>query len=183
MSKWVSGSTLGLVVVAYAFTAWFLDFEPLARRPWLMFGFVFLLDLVIVALVFADENISPAQSVSGFAVFGLLALWTSKSLSNELLNAALAFYFILPCSIQVFRRYSSAGEAEPHNMGPSTFSRFSRSRLCWCRFSNLRKFPSSSGRSFCWRICSPLRSRCSRPLCCPFWGVIADARRHRRAPL
>ena len=42
----------------------------------------------------ADETISAAQSVAGFAVFGLLALWTPNSLSNELLNAALAFYFI-----------------------------------------------------------------------------------------
>ena len=43
--KWLSGSTLGLVAVALAFTAWFLSFEPLAQRPWLMFGFVFLIDL------------------------------------------------------------------------------------------------------------------------------------------
>ncbi len=94
MNKWLSGSTLGLVALAFAFTAWFLSFTPLALQPWLMFGFVFLVDLVAVALVLLDEKISPAQSVSGFAVFGLLALWTSQSLSNELLNAALAFYFI-----------------------------------------------------------------------------------------
>jgi hypothetical protein len=92
--KWLYGSTLGLVAVALAFTAWFLDFAPLAQRPWLMFTFVFLVDLVAVALTLLDEEISVAQSVSGFAVFGLLALWTAKSLSNELLNAALAFYFI-----------------------------------------------------------------------------------------
>jgi hypothetical protein len=94
MNKWLCGSTLGLVAVALAFTAWFLGFTPLAQRPWLMFSFVFLVDLVAAALVPLDEKMSPAQSVSGFAVFGLLALWTSKSLSNELLNAALAFYFI-----------------------------------------------------------------------------------------
>jgi uncharacterized membrane protein len=59
-----------------------------------MFGFVFVIDLVAVTVTLLDQKISPAQSVSGFAVFGLLALWTSKSLSNELLDAALAFYFI-----------------------------------------------------------------------------------------
>ncbi len=94
MNQWLCGSTLGLVAVALAFTAWFLDFAPLAHRPWLMFSFVFLADLVVVALVPLDQRNSRAQSISGVAVFGLLALWTSKSLSNEVLNAALAFYFI-----------------------------------------------------------------------------------------
>jgi len=94
INQWFSGSSLGLVVVALAFTAWFLDFPPLAQRPWLMFGFVFLIDLVAIAVAWLDEIISPVQSVSGFAVFGLLAFWTANSLSNELLSAGLAFYFI-----------------------------------------------------------------------------------------
>lgn len=94
LNPWLSGSSLGLVAVAFAFTAWFLDFTPLAQRPWLMFSFVFLIDLGAIAFVLLDKKISAAQSVAGFAVFGLLALWTSNSLSNELLNAALAFYFI-----------------------------------------------------------------------------------------
>jgi hypothetical protein len=94
MNYWLSGSTLGLVAVALAFTAWFLDFAPLAQRPWLMFGFVFLIDLIVAALVLLDEKISPAQSIAGLAVFGLLAFWTGQSLSNELLNAALVFYFV-----------------------------------------------------------------------------------------
>jgi hypothetical protein len=94
VNPWLSGSALGLVFVALAFTAWFLDFAPLAQRPWLMFGFVFLVDLVAVALAWLDNRLAAAQAVSGFAVFGLLALWTSESLTNELLNAALAFYFL-----------------------------------------------------------------------------------------
>jgi hypothetical protein len=90
----LSGSGLGLVAVALAMTAWFLDFAPLAQRPWVMFGFVFLIDVVAAALTLLDKRLSAAQSISGFAVFGLLALWTSESLSNELLNAALVFYFL-----------------------------------------------------------------------------------------
>jgi hypothetical protein len=93
-NQWLSGSSLGLAAVALAFTAWFLDFPPLAQRPWLMFGFVFLIDLVAITVAELDEIVSPARSISGFAVFGLLAFWTSESLSNELLNAGLAFYFI-----------------------------------------------------------------------------------------
>ena len=101
-NKWLSGSTLGLVAVALVFTAWFLSFVPLAQRPWLMFGFVFLIDLIVTTLVLLDDEIAPAQPITGLAVFGLLAAWTAKSLNNELLNAALAFYFIFAVVHSVF---------------------------------------------------------------------------------
>src|ERR1035438_4723493 len=67
-----------------------------------MFGFVFLVDLIVTALVLLDDEIAPAQPIAGLAVFGLLAAWTAKSLSNELLNAALAFYFIFAIVHSVF---------------------------------------------------------------------------------
>jgi hypothetical protein len=92
--RWFFGSTFGLVAVALAFTAWFLDFQPLAQRPWLMLGFVFLIDLVVPALVLADATTDIPQSVAGLAVFGLLGFWTQRWLTNELLNAALVFYFV-----------------------------------------------------------------------------------------
>jgi uncharacterized membrane protein len=92
-SPWLSSSALGLVAVALMFTAWFLSFAPLAQRPWLMFGFVFLIDLIAIAIGWLDRSVSPCQPVSGIAVFGLLAFWTQETLSNELLNAALVFYF------------------------------------------------------------------------------------------
>ena len=101
-NKWLSGSTLGLVAVTLAFTAWFLTFVPLAQRPWLMFGFVFLIDLIVTTLVLLDDEIAPAQPIAGLAVFGLLTAWTAKSLNNELLNAALAFYFIFAIVHSVF---------------------------------------------------------------------------------
>ncbi len=91
---WLSGSTLGLAALALAFSGWFLSFQPLAQRPALMFGFVFLIDLGVAALAGADETIAAAQSIAGLAVFGLLAYWTQAWLTQELLNAALAFYFI-----------------------------------------------------------------------------------------
>jgi len=101
-NKWLSGSTLGLAAVALAFTTWFLTFAPLTQRPWLMFGFVFLIDLAVTALVRFDEEIAPAQPIAGLAVFGLLAAWTARSLNNDLLNAALVFYFIFAVVHSVF---------------------------------------------------------------------------------
>src|SRR5208337_5031262 len=57
-----------------------------------------------------EDEIVSAQSIAGLAVFGLLAAWTAHSLSNELLNPALALYFIFAVVHSVFpvllqRRY------------------------------------------------------------------------------
>ncbi|HEX7618095.1 MAG TPA: DUF2339 domain-containing protein, partial [Verrucomicrobiae bacterium] len=91
---WLSGSMLGLAAVALAFTAFFFTFPSLAERPVLLFSFVFLIDLAVAALARLDEKVSPAQPVTGIAVFGLLAIWTAQHLTNELLNPALAFYLV-----------------------------------------------------------------------------------------
>ncbi len=93
-NPWLSGSALGLIAVTFIFAGWFLNFPPLAARPWLMFGFIFLVDLAAIAIALVDETMAIAQTISGFAVFSLLAIWTQMSLSNELLLPALAFYFI-----------------------------------------------------------------------------------------
>jgi len=112
---WLTGAMLGLAGVAFVFTAWFLSFAPLAQRPWLMFGFVFLVDLAVIALAKLDERAALAGPLAGLASFGLLALWTVNSLTNALLNPALIFYFgfavlhsALPLLAQ--RRRGAAGE-------------------------------------------------------------------------
>ena len=91
---WLAGSALGLAAVALAFTGWFLSFAPLAQRPWLMFSFVIVIDLGITAVALLEKRLAPAQSLAGMGVFLLLASWTGMSLTNDLLNAALVFYFL-----------------------------------------------------------------------------------------
>jgi uncharacterized membrane protein len=91
---WLAGSNLALAAVALAFTLFFFDFAPLAQRPVLLFSFVFLIDIAVAALAWLDQKTSIAQPITGLAVFGLLAIWTTNHLTNELLNAALVFYFI-----------------------------------------------------------------------------------------
>jgi hypothetical protein len=119
INPWISGSALGLVAVAFMFTGWFLNFPSLAARPWLMFSFIFLVDLIAIALAVLDENVSIAQTISGFAVFALLGIWTQMSLSNELLIPALTFYFIfavlhsaLPALIQWRRAMANPGSKQ-----------------------------------------------------------------------
>jgi len=102
---WLTGAALGLGVVALTFTVWFLDFPTLAGRPWLMFSFVFLVDVAVTALTVLDTKVTFAQPLAGLAVFGLLAMWTRDSLKNELLNAALVFYLIFAAVHAVFPLY------------------------------------------------------------------------------
>ena len=101
-NHWLSGSILGLAAVTLGFVFAFLTFEPLAHRPWLMFGFVFVIDACVIALVLLDSKVTLAQPVAGIAVFGLLTFWTVNSLTNDFLNAALAFYFIFAVVHAVF---------------------------------------------------------------------------------
>ncbi len=124
-NPWLSGSNLALAGVALAFTVFFFDFAPLAQRPVLLFGFVFLIDLAVAALAWLDEKVSIAQPIAGLAVFGLLALWTSEHLTNELLNAALAFYFVfavfhsaLPALLQHRRGVAAGVSAQLNHFFP-----------------------------------------------------------------
>jgi len=91
---WLSGSMLGLAAVTLGFVFAFFTFEPLAHRPALMFGFVFVVDACVIVLVLLDSKVTLAQPLAGIVVFSLLAFWTVNSLSNDFLNAALVFYFV-----------------------------------------------------------------------------------------
>jgi len=122
---WLAGGNLGLAAVALAFTLFFFDFPPLAQRPVLLFGFVFLIDLAVAALAWLDVKASPAQPVAGLAVFGLLAIWTSQHLTNDLLNPALAFYLVfavfhsaLPAWLQRQRAVKSGVAAQLNHFFP-----------------------------------------------------------------
>jgi uncharacterized membrane protein len=123
---WLAGGNLGLAAVALAFTLFFFDFPPLAQRPVLLFGFVFLIDLAVAGLTWLDEKVSPAQPVAGLAVFGLLTVWTSQHLTNELLDPALAFYLVfavfhsaLPAWLQRQRGVKSGVAAQANHFFPS----------------------------------------------------------------
>jgi hypothetical protein len=100
--RWLSCSALGLVTVALGFALAFLGYASLAQRPWLIFGFIFLIDLVVIALVLLDHEIAPAQPIAGLLVFALLGFWTGNSLSNELLNTGLVLYLVFAILHSVF---------------------------------------------------------------------------------
>jgi uncharacterized membrane protein len=122
---WLAGGSLGLAAVALGFTLFFFAFPPLAHRPILLFSFVFLVDLGVAALGWLNEKASAAQPVAGFAVFALLAFWTVRHLTGDLLNPALAFYLLfavfhtaLPAWRQRRRSVTSATEAQMNHFFP-----------------------------------------------------------------
>ena len=75
---WLSGTALGLAAVALGFTAAFLTFEPLALRPWLIFGFVFLIDLGVMALVLLDKAVAVAQLLAAVRTALLQIAWAAE---------------------------------------------------------------------------------------------------------
>ncbi|HXP61662.1 MAG TPA: DUF2339 domain-containing protein [Dongiaceae bacterium] len=100
--RWLAGAMLGLAAAALVFAGWFLSFAPLAQRPWLMFGFVFLVDLAVAALVLFQAQAALSHPLAGLAVFLLLMVWTGDSLSPALLHPALAYCFIFAVLHSVF---------------------------------------------------------------------------------
>jgi uncharacterized membrane protein len=119
LNWWLAGANLCLASVALAFTLFFFTFPSLAHRPVLLFSFVVIIDIIVAALVWFDDKAFVAHPITGLAVFGLMAIWTSVHLTGELLNSALAFYFIfalfhsaLPAWLQRRGRLITGGAAK-----------------------------------------------------------------------
>jgi uncharacterized membrane protein len=87
-------SALGLGAIALLLGFFFLSFPPLGHRPALLFGYVFLVNLGLLAVVLVDAELAFAAPVAGLVTFSLLAAWTGEYLTIEHLNAALAAYFV-----------------------------------------------------------------------------------------
>lgn len=92
LSRTLCGGAILLGGVAMLATFFFLQFDPLAQRPALIFGYVLFVDLGLLALAFLDEESAPAHSLAGVAAFLLLALWTGDHLTQSHLHVALACY-------------------------------------------------------------------------------------------
>ncbi|HSH95445.1 MAG TPA: DUF2339 domain-containing protein [Roseimicrobium sp.] len=91
----LTGSTLLLSAVALCVGFYFLDFPTLGERPLLIFSYLFIVDLGLLALAVMAPKAVFAQPVGGLALFVQLAVWNTKYLSNERLTAALILYFVL----------------------------------------------------------------------------------------
>jgi len=104
VDRWVSSAAALMPAMAMAFALFVLvrPYAEIANRVWLLFGYVFLADAALLALVWLREEMRPVHLGAGCATFGILALWTMHFLSNATLNVALGAYLLFALLHAVF---------------------------------------------------------------------------------
>lgn len=95
-------AAVGLPAVALGFALFLMNHVAVGARPGLLFGFILAADGLLLALAWLDERLPRLHLVAGLAVFGLLSVWTTRHLSNELLPWALAMYLVFAALHTVF---------------------------------------------------------------------------------
>lgn len=88
-------SALGLLATAMGLAFYFLAFESITDRTFLLYGYVLLLNLAVLALAWIHPRFGVIQTVTAGVTFLHLALWTSYCLRPEMLGSALAVYLVL----------------------------------------------------------------------------------------
>ncbi|PYK06932.1 MAG: hypothetical protein DME66_02930 [Verrucomicrobia bacterium] len=94
MNRELSGSALGLAAVALLSAFYLLSFQTLGQRPALLFSYIFLVDLGLLALTLLDAKLVVVEAFAGLAAFIFLGAWTTTYLTGQHLYTALAFYFV-----------------------------------------------------------------------------------------
>ncbi len=89
-------------LVAFCFAFFFLDYSSVASRAGLYIGFVLLADVALLILAWLDENSPRVHLLGGLSAFGLLSIWTSDHLTDELLPWALAAYLVFAALHTIF---------------------------------------------------------------------------------
>ena len=114
---WFTSLSAGaLLAVALGFTFYFISFDTLGSRPWLVLGFAFLLDAGAVTLTRLDRRLAVGQPLVGGLMFLLLAIWLGTRVTNELLPAALVFTLLFAVGhslLPLFFRQLDGDEAVP----------------------------------------------------------------------
>ena len=85
---------LGLAGAAILAAFYLLSFPTIAHRPTLLFSYVFIVDLGLLALTLLESRLTIVNALAGLAAFILLAAWTNSYLTTAYLYTALSFYFI-----------------------------------------------------------------------------------------
>jgi uncharacterized membrane protein len=90
----LTASAATIAITGFGFVGYFETFPTLSTQPLLFFGFLFALDALLLTLVWRDDTADAWQMVAGGLAFGLLAIWTTSRLTNDLLPWALAAYLL-----------------------------------------------------------------------------------------
>ncbi|MDB6024987.1 MAG: hypothetical protein JWM68_1210 [Verrucomicrobiales bacterium] len=100
--KWFAAPAILLPFVSFGFAFYLLGYSELSVRPGLVFSFVFLADLCLLALTLTDTKLFRVHVFAGITVFTLLSAWTVQSLNNALLNWGLGFYLLFAVLHSIF---------------------------------------------------------------------------------
>ena len=89
-SDWLNAAAAVMPCAALGFALYLMDFASLGARPGVLFGYILLADLCLLALVWMEEKLVNLQFIAGGAAFLLLGVWMVKHLTNALLPWGLA---------------------------------------------------------------------------------------------
>src|SRR5207249_9075832 len=64
------------------------------HRPALLFIYLFVIDVGLLALTLIESRLAPVQAAAGLAAFIFLGAWTGNYLTPGRLYTALGFYFL-----------------------------------------------------------------------------------------
>src|SRR5215813_6400598 len=85
---------IGFAAVAMLSAFYLLDFRTVAYRPALLFSYLFVIDLGLLALTLIERKLTIVQVLAGIGAFIFLGAWTSKYLAIGHIYTALGFYFV-----------------------------------------------------------------------------------------
>src|SRR5215813_7299439 len=88
------GCAIGFAAVAMLSAFYLLDFRAVAYRPALLFTYLFVIDLGLLALTLIESKLAIVQVLAGIGAFIFLSAWTSKYLAIGHIYTALGFYFV-----------------------------------------------------------------------------------------
>src|SRR6266581_4295850 len=85
---------IGLAAVAMFSAFYLLGFHAVAHRPALLFTYLFVIDVGLLALTLIERRLATVQALAGLAAFILLGAWTGNYLTIGHIYTALGFYFV-----------------------------------------------------------------------------------------
>ncbi len=112
-----AAAAIGMGGAAILWGFYFFSFQPIGQRPVVLLSYIFLVDLVLLTIVFLKEKLAQLANVTGLAVFVFLASWTASYLKSENLYVALGAFFVF---------------ALLHSAAPLLLQRVRKINIGWC---------------------------------------------------
>jgi uncharacterized membrane protein len=123
MDEYSAAAVTGLAAVAMGFAFAMLGFQPVAERYFLLYGFLFTVNLAVIAMVMKRPQVGGAQVLFASFTFFHLAFWTMGRLTSGNLIGALILYLVFGALHSVLpvilaRRWPENPALVPLKVGP-----------------------------------------------------------------